>query len=69
MYASECTRPGTRTKTGLLANTLALPAQRPPISRELRASQGHENLFGAEAAARRCGGLTGLARQMCYDIA
>lgn len=49
------------------ADTLALPAQHPPIYRDLLGTQGHQNLFGAEAAQTRCANLTGLARQMCYD--
>lgn len=47
---------------------LRLPAQSPPVSRELMTGQKHGALAGVEAAQSACDNLPYLARQMCIAL-
>lgn len=69
MYIFEsAARPKEHEATSRRASALTPPRQYPPISRMMFADQGHENLLAVQASVPSCRGLTGLARQMCYDL-
>jgi hypothetical protein len=48
--------------------SLRLPAQCPPVPRELVAGFGRESGGGVEVSQTACDRLTGLAQQMCYAV-
>lgn len=52
----------------LTVHGIRLPAQAPPVTRMLSESRGSGNASGVSAAQTVCDDLTGLARQMCYDV-
>ncbi len=47
---------------------MRLPAQSPPVQRDLVMSQAYLKDAGVEAAQSPCDSLPGMARQLCYAI-